>query len=85
MDIVPEIPDAIADKLAQLGIAEGAPMQVFTADSAQGQAALAAFSHLGAPVVQTPRPGWRTPGDARARPAHPEEYAEQRHRILDEI
>jgi hypothetical protein len=76
----------VADKLAQLGIVGRAPMQVFTADSAQGQAAMAAFTHLGAPVVQTP--------EARLKHLQamhesglltPEEYAEQRHRILDEI
>ncbi len=77
------LPDAMASKLAQLGIA---PMQVFTADSAQGQAALAAFSHLGAPDVATPEARLK-----KLQTLHEQglltadEYAEQRHRILDQI
>jgi hypothetical protein len=81
-----ELPDAVANKLAQLGIVGGAPMQIFTADSAQGQAALSAFTHSAAPVAETP--------EARLEKLQvlhdkglltPEEYAEQRHRILDEL
>jgi hypothetical protein len=81
-----EIPDAIASKLAQLGIVPGAPMQVFTGDSAEGQAALAALTHAGAPVAQTAEArlvqlkGLHDRGLLTA-----EEYAEQRHRILDEL
>jgi Short C-terminal domain len=81
-----EIPDAIASKLAQLGITPGVPMQVFTGDSAEGQAALAALTHAGTPVVQTPETrltqlkGLHDRGVLTA-----EEYAEQRHRILDEL
>ena len=61
-------------------------MQVFTADSAQGQAALAAFTHAGAPVAQTTESRL-----AKLQALHEsglltaEEYAEQRHRILDEL
>jgi hypothetical protein len=81
-----ELPDAVANKLAQLGIVGGAPMQIFTADSPQGQAALSAFTHSAAPVAETP--------EARLEKLQvlhdkglltPEEYAEQRHRILDEL
>jgi Short C-terminal domain len=81
-----QIPDAVAAKLAQLGINGGAPMQVFTADSAQGQAALAAFTHAGAPVAQTVESRL-----AKLQALHEsglltaDEYAEQRHRILDEL
>jgi hypothetical protein len=82
-----EIPDAVASKLAQLGIVPGAPMQVFTGDSAEGQAALAAaFTHAAAPVVQTPEARL-----AQLLALHErglltaDEHAEQRHRILDEI
>jgi hypothetical protein len=46
-----DLPDAVADKLARLGIVPGAGAQVFTADPAQAQAALAAFTHAGAPAA----------------------------------
>jgi hypothetical protein len=48
------LPDAVTAKLAQLGIVGGTPMQVFSADSAQGKAALEALTHAAAPPVQTP-------------------------------
>jgi hypothetical protein len=81
-----ELPEAVASKLAQLGIAGGTPMQVFTADPAQAQAALSAFTHFAAPVVETPEARL-----GKLQALHekglltPEEYAEQRHRILDEL
>jgi hypothetical protein len=46
-----DLPDAVADKLARLGIVPGAGAQVFTADPAQAQAALAAFTHTAAPAA----------------------------------
>ncbi|MCW2799831.1 MAG: hypothetical protein JWQ70_1303 [Aeromicrobium sp.] len=81
-----ELPDAVAKKLAALGIGGGTPMQVISGDSAQGQAVLAAFAQAGTPVTQTPEArlaqikGMHDRGLLTA-----EEYAEQRHRILDEI
>jgi Short C-terminal domain len=81
-----EIPDAVAGKLAQLGIVPGAPMQVFSGDSTEGQAALAAFTHAAAAAAQTPETRL-----AQLQALHErglltaDEYAEQRHRILDEI
>lgn len=80
------LPDAVMSQLAELGITGGAPVQVFTSGSAEAQAAMAAFTHLSAPVAQTPE----------VRLAHlqalherglltAEEYAEQRRRILNEI
>jgi hypothetical protein len=86
-----QLPPGVAEKLAQLGIAGGTPMQVFTADSAQGQAALAAFTHAGTPAA--PAPAVLTP-EARLvalQGMHDRglltdaEYTEQRHRILDEL
>jgi hypothetical protein len=83
------MPDAVAAQLAALGIVPGAPMQVVTGDSAQGQAALAAFAGLGAqgaPAAQAP--------EARLAKLQSlyeggllsaEEYAAQRQRILDAI
>jgi hypothetical protein len=79
------IPEAVAEKLARLGIDPGA-MQVFTADSAQAQAALAAFTHPAAPVAQTPEARLLELTSMHERGLlTDEEYAEQRHRILDEI
>ncbi|MGA8245659.1 MAG: SHOCT domain-containing protein [Nocardioides sp.] len=81
-----ELPDALAGKLAQLGIVPGTPMQVFTGDSVPGQEALAAFTHAATPIVQTPEARL-----ARLQSLHErglvtaDEYAEQRRRILDEI
>lgn len=81
-----ELPDAVAARLAQLGLDAGTPMQVFTGDSAQGQAALAALAHAGAAAVQSPDVRL-----AQLQALHDrgvltaDEYAEQRHRILDEI
>ena len=57
-----------------------------SSDSAQGQAALAAFSHLGAPVVQTTEVRLMHLRAMQERGLlTPEEYADQRHRILDEV
>jgi hypothetical protein len=79
------IPEAVAEKLARLGIDPGA-MQVFTADSAQAQAALAAFTHPVAPIAQTPEARLLELKTLQERGLlTAEEYAEQRHRILDEI
>ncbi len=72
-----DLPDAVAAKLAQLGINGGAPMQVFTADSAQGQAALAAFTHAGARVP----PARRARGQARQAPGPARERAADRRRV----
>ena len=86
------IPPEVAAKLAGLGFGGGTPM-VVTGDSAQGQAILAAMGQsglAGAPAVPTTG---QTP-DARLaqlKSLHDrglltaDEYAEQRHRILDEI
>ncbi len=95
-----QLPDAIADTLAQLGVSPGTQPQVFTAGSAQAQAALAAFTQfgqlggqLGAPdsgqlTGQTPTTEARLAQLEKLR-EHDlltvEEYAEQRQRILDEI
>jgi hypothetical protein len=79
------IPEAVAEKLARLGIDAGA-MQVFTADSAQAQAALAAFTHSATPAAQTPEARLLELKTLQERGLlTDEEYAEQRHRILDEI
>ncbi len=84
-----ELPEAVAQKLAQLGIAGGATSQVFTADSAQGQAILGALTHGGVPVA----PVEATPESrlVQLQSLHDhglltaEEYAEQRQRILGEL
>jgi hypothetical protein len=84
-----DIPDAVAKKLAELGIAGGSSMQVISGDSAQAQAVLAALAQAGvagAPAEQTPEArlgklkGLYDRGLLTA-----EEYAEQRQRILSEI
>jgi hypothetical protein len=76
----------VADKLAQLGIVPGAGTQVFTADSAKARAALAAFTHAVAPVVQTPEARLeRLQGLKEQGLVSTEEYAAQRQRILDEL
>ena len=81
-----EIPDAVAKKLAQLGIVLDGSAQVFTADSAQGQAMLSALTHSGTPVVGTPEARLRELQTLHERGLLTEqEYAEQRHRILDEL
>lgn len=91
---VQELPDAIANTLAQLGITPGAQAQVFTADSAQARAALAAFAQLGEQLGG--QLGGQAPPTTEARLAHleslrehdlltVEEYDEQRRRILDEL
>ena len=81
-----EIPDEVASKLAQYGIVPGVPMQVFSGDSAEGQAALAAFTQAGTPVAQTPEERLATLEWMHQRGlVTDEEYAEQRRRILDEI
>jgi hypothetical protein len=80
-----QIPEAVAAKLAQFGIAAGAPIQVFTAVSAQAQAAMAAFTGA-SPTVETPEARL-----AKLQTLHDrglltaEEYAEQRHRILNQL
>jgi hypothetical protein len=85
-----QLPDAIADTLAQLGISPGTQPQVFTAGSAQAQAALAAFTQFGGQL------GGQAAPTTEARLAQletlrqhdlltVEEYAEQRQRILDDI
>ena len=80
------VPDAVAAHLGQLGIVAGAPMQVVTGDSVQGQAALAALAHLGLPVVQTPEARLEKLEALHARGLlTSDEYAHQRRRILDEI
>ena len=69
----PQIPDAVAAELAELGINAGAPMQVFTADSAQGQAALAAFTQHRRRTGRADALSLgsaQAPGAARARAAH---------------
>jgi len=82
----PEIPAAVAKKLAELGIAGGTPMQVVSGDSAQAQAILAAFTQAGAPAA--PNAEARL---AQLKGLHDrglltnDEYAEQRQRILDQI
>lgn len=81
-----DIPDAVAAKLAQLGIVGGTSMHVVTGDSAEGQAALAAFTQIGAPVVPTPEARLEKLQAMHERGLLTvDEYAEQRHRILDEI
>jgi hypothetical protein len=81
-----QLPAEIASTLAQFGIAPGASAQVFTANSDQAKAALAAFAQFSGQAAPT----------AEARLAQletlrehdlltVEEYDEQRKRILDEI
>jgi hypothetical protein len=81
-----QLPDSVISTLAQLGIAGGAPMRVFTADSAEAQAALAAFTHPGAPAAQ---PAEVRLGQLQALHQRglltDDEYAAQRLRILNEI
>jgi hypothetical protein len=78
------IPEAMATKLAQLGV--GAPLQVFAGDSAQGKAALAAFAQLGAPGTETPQARLEKLSTLHGLGLlTADEYAEQRHRILNEI
>jgi hypothetical protein len=84
--VSPDIPDAVAKKLAELGIAGGTPMQVVSGDSAQAQAILAAFTQAGAPAAPTAEARL-----AQLKGLHDrglltnDEYAEQRQRILDQI
>jgi hypothetical protein len=86
-----QLPDAVANALAQLGIVEGSSTQVFTVDSADAQAAMAAFTHLGAPAAQAPAAQTPEARLTRLETLHnqgfltAEEYAEQRRRILNEI
>ena len=78
------IPDAVASKLAQLGV--GTPLQVYAGDSVQGKAALAALAQLGGADTETPQARLEklsTLHELGLLTA--DEYAEQRHRILDEI
>ena len=81
-----QLPDEVAQKLAQLGVVLDGSAQVFTADPAQAQAVLAAFTHPAAAVEETPEArlvklqALHDKGLVTA-----EEYAEQRHRILGEI
>jgi hypothetical protein len=82
----PDIPDAVAKKLAELGIAPGTPMQVMSGDSAQAQALLAAFGQAGtaaAPTTESRLEQLKALHDRGLLTA--EEYAEQRQRILDQI
>ncbi len=84
-----ELPPEVAAKLAQLGITGGAPMQVVTGDSAQGQAILAAMGQAGAATAAAAQ----TPESRLAKLQtmldqgllSDDEYAAQRRRILDEI
>jgi hypothetical protein len=81
-----EIPETVAQKLAELGIGGDGPMQVVTADSVQGQAALAAFTHAGAPAAQTPEARLVQLQDLHDRGLlTTEEYAAQRQRVLGEL
>jgi hypothetical protein len=82
------LPDDVADQLARLGIVPGATTQVFTGDSAQGQAALAALVGAAAatPVAETPETRLARLQSLQERGlVTAEEYAEQRQRILDEL
>jgi hypothetical protein len=89
------LPDGVAEKLAQLGITGGTPMQVVAGDSAQAQAILAAFTQPGAPAVPGVQPAAGVqPAEARLlqlKSLHDrglltaDEYAAQRQRILDEL
>ena len=80
------IPPEIAAKLAQLGITGGAPMQVVTGDSAQGQAILAAMGQAGVASTSSPEARLAQLTSLHERGLLTEdEYAEQRRRILDEI
>ena len=82
----PELPEAVAAKLAALGFPSGTPMQVVSADSPEGQAALAAFTHAGTAPVQTPEARLVQLQSLHDRGLLTDaEYAEQRHRILDEL
>ncbi len=81
----PELPEAIAAKLAQLGFPSGTPMNVVSADSPAGQAALSALNHTAHPV-QTPEARLLQLQSLHERGLLTDaEYAEQRHRILDEL
>ena len=80
-----ELPEEIAAKLAQLGFPSGTPMNVVSADSPAGQAALSALTHTAAPV-QTPEARLVQLQSLHDRGLLSDaEYAEQRHRILDEL
>ncbi len=80
------LPDAVAEKLAQLGIVPGTATQVFSGDSEQGQAALAAFMQRTAPVEQTLETRLLQLQALHDRGLlTAEEHAEQRRRILDQI
>ena len=82
----PGLPPEVAEKLAQLGITGAGSMQVVAADSPQAQAALAALTHQAAPAGQTPEERLAQLTGLRDRGlVTPDEYAEQRRRILDEI
>lgn len=91
---IAQLPDAIASTLAQLGITPGSGAQVFSADPAQARAMLAAFSQLGEQVGG--QASGQQPPTVEARLAHldalrerdlltPDEYDEQRQRILGEL
>jgi hypothetical protein len=84
-----QLPDAIADTLAQLGITPGAQPRVFSADPGQAEAVLAAFARFGGQpgeVVPTTEARLAQLDTLRERDLLTvEEYAEQRQRILDEI
>ena len=80
------LPDDVAQKLAALGITGGAPVQVFSADSAQAQAALAVFTHPVAAAAEPPEVRLQKLQTLQDRGLlSAEEYAAQRQRILDEI
>ena len=80
------VPDDVAQKLAALGISGGTPMQVFSADSAQAQAAMAAFTHPAATAVEPPEARLQNLQTLKDRGLlTAEEYAAQRQRILEEI
>lgn len=82
----PDVPDAVAKKLAELGIAAGTPMQVVSGDSAQAQAILAALTQAGTAAAPTPESRLEQLKGMHDRGLLTnEEYAEQRRRILDEI
>lgn len=81
------IPDAVAKKLAQLGIAPGTPLQVFTGGSAEGQAAMAAaFTHADTPSALTSEARLAQLEGMYARGLiTADEHTKQRQRILDEL
>ncbi len=84
------IPDALAAQLAQLGIVAGSQAQVFSANSPEAQAAMAAFTQQA--QAQAPAAA-QSPEDrlAKLTSLHErgllsaDEYAQQRQRILDEL